>query len=61
MRSGSDTTIIFSLVTRFWLPLLLFACFTRTIPIVFVDVVDPVGVGFVTSLARREGAGGPQK
>jgi putative ABC transport system substrate-binding protein len=28
---------------------------TRTIPIVFVNVVDPVGAGFVTSLARPGG------
>jgi putative ABC transport system substrate-binding protein len=28
---------------------------TRTVPIVFVEVVDPVGAGFVTSLARPGG------
>jgi putative ABC transport system substrate-binding protein len=28
---------------------------TRTIPIVFVQVIDPVGAGFVTSLARPGG------
>jgi putative tryptophan/tyrosine transport system substrate-binding protein len=28
---------------------------TRTIPIVFVNIVDPVGAGFVTSLARPGG------
>jgi ABC-type uncharacterized transport system substrate-binding protein len=28
---------------------------TRTVPIVFVQVVDPVGAGFVTSLARPGG------
>src|SRR5262249_46662560 len=28
---------------------------TRTIPIVFVSVIDPVGAGFVTSLARPGG------
>ena len=26
---------------------------TRTVPIVFVNIVDPVGAGFVESLARR--------
>src|SRR3981081_3681767 len=26
---------------------------TRTVPIVFVSVIDPVGAGFVVSLARR--------
>jgi hypothetical protein len=25
---------------------------TRTVPIVFAQVIDPVGAGFVTSLAR---------
>jgi putative ABC transport system substrate-binding protein len=29
---------------------------TRTVPIVFVAVIDPVGAGFVTSLARPGGA-----
>jgi putative ABC transport system substrate-binding protein len=28
---------------------------TRTVPIVFVEVIDPVGAGFVTSLARPGG------
>jgi len=28
---------------------------TRTVPIVFVQVIDPVGAGFVTSLARPGG------
>ena len=28
---------------------------TRTVPIVFVSVVDPVGAGFVESLARPGG------
>jgi putative ABC transport system substrate-binding protein len=28
---------------------------TRTVPIVFVEVIDPVGAGFVTSLARPSG------
>jgi putative ABC transport system substrate-binding protein len=28
---------------------------TRTVPIVFVNVVDPVGAGFVASLARPDG------
>ena len=28
---------------------------TRTVPIVFVQVVDPVGAGFVDSLARPGG------
>src|SRR5262245_53868024 len=28
---------------------------TRTIPIVFVSVIDPVGAGFVTSLAQPGG------
>jgi len=28
---------------------------TRTVPIVFVDVIDPVGGGFVESLARPGG------
>src|SRR5258705_5885568 len=29
---------------------------TRTVPIVFVAVIDPVGAGFVTSLARPGGS-----
>jgi len=28
---------------------------TRTVPIVFAQVIDPVGAGFVTSLARPGG------
>ena len=28
---------------------------TRTVPIVFTNVVDPVGAGFVASLSRPEG------
>ena len=28
---------------------------TRTVPIVFVGVIDPVGAGFVASLARPAG------
>jgi putative ABC transport system substrate-binding protein len=28
---------------------------TRTVPIVFVDIVDPVGTGFVNSLSRPRG------
>jgi hypothetical protein len=27
---------------------------TRTVPVVFVNVIDPVGAGFVESLARCE-------
>jgi putative ABC transport system substrate-binding protein len=28
---------------------------TRTVPIVFIQVIDPVGAGFVISLARPGG------
>ena len=36
-------------------PLLLFMRATRTIPIVFTTVYDPIGSGFVTNLSRPGG------
>jgi putative tryptophan/tyrosine transport system substrate-binding protein len=37
------------------LPLLLLKRTTRTIPVVFTQVYDPVGSGFVTNLTRPSG------
>ena len=50
--SRSRRTSSWPLAARPWRPLLQA---TRTVPIVFVSVIDPVGAGFVDSLARPGG------